>query len=104
MSAINNCECQCVNGFHTPGCSRYDKAEQDALSARARERRNDSVNHPSHYQSNGMEAIDVIEAFGLSFATGNALKYILRAGRKDDAAIDLRKAVWYLQREIERLE
>ena len=47
-----------------------------------------------------MEAIDVIEAFGLNFRVGNALKYILRAGKKGDAATDLRKAVWYLNREL----
>lgn len=62
---------------------------------------NDSVNHPAHYQSNGMEAIDVIEAFGLTFNLGNVIKYILRAGKKDDAKQDLSKALWYLKREID---
>lgn len=63
-----------------------------------------SVDHPPHYQSNGVEAIEVIEAFGLGFHLGNAVKYVLRAGRKGDALTDLRKARWYLDREIARRE
>ncbi|HVQ52910.1 MAG TPA: DUF3310 domain-containing protein [Mycobacterium sp.] len=61
----------------------------------------DEIDGPPHYQApNGMEAIDVIEGFQLGFNLGNAIKYILRAGRKGDRTTDLRKAVWYLQREI----
>ena len=64
----------------------------------------DAVNHPSHYRgAGGLEAIDVIEAFTLDYHLGNALKYILRAGRKTtDPTEDLRKASWYLRRAIER--
>ena len=63
---------------------------------------NETIDHPDHYQSaNGIEAIDVIEAFNLNFSLGNAVKYILRAGRKGDRNEDLRKAVWYLMREVE---
>jgi nucleoside 2-deoxyribosyltransferase len=61
----------------------------------------DIVNHPPHYKSaNGLEAIDVIEAFGLDkdFCLGNVLKYILRAGRKGTPEVDLQKALWYLSR------
>ena len=61
----------------------------------------DNINHPKHYKSGGMEAIDVIEAFGLGFHLGNATKYILRAGRKTaDAREDIKKAIWYLDRYI----
>lgn len=62
----------------------------------------DIINNPSHYKGNGMEAIDVIEGFGLGFRLGNAVKYILRAGRKDNRVQDLQKAIWYIQREIEK--
>jgi hypothetical protein len=62
----------------------------------------DNVNHPQHYKGKGLECIDVIEAFDLGFCLGNAVKYILRAGRKDDRVVDIRKAIWYLQREIEK--
>ena len=63
-----------------------------------------SVDHPDHYQtSEGLEAIDVIEAFFHdSFHLGNVFKYISRAGKKNDYAEDLEKAAWYLQREIGR--
>ena len=60
----------------------------------------DLINHPPHYLGrNGIKSIDVIERYGLGFALGNALKYLLRAGRKgDDALTDLQKAEWYLAR------
>lgn len=61
----------------------------------------ENVNHPSHYQSSTIEVIEVIEAFGLGFNLGNAIKYILRAGKKNLLVEDLEKAVWYLKREIE---
>lgn len=64
----------------------------------------DAVNHPPHYQSGGIEAIDVIEAFDLGFCLGNTVKYVLRAGRKGDATEDLKKARWYLDREIANRE
>jgi hypothetical protein len=64
------------------------------------ERRLDQVDGPPHYQANGVEAIEVIEAFGLGFNLGNTVKYVLRAGRKGDALTDLKKASWYLDREI----
>jgi hypothetical protein len=65
----------------------------------------DEVNHPSHYTwlPNGVEVIDITELF--NFTLGNSLKYIMRAGHKtEDPITDLRKAVWYINREIERLE
>lgn len=64
----------------------------------------DVVNNPPHYKANGIEAIDVIEAFGLGFHLGNVVKYILRAGRKDHLLQDLRKSRWYLDREVMRRE
>lgn len=70
-------------------------------------RKRDVVNHPPHYTSTGIEVIDVIEAFGLNFRLGNSTKYILRAGRKGSKAKrieDLKKALWYLAREIAKSE
>lgn len=65
----------------------------------------DNVNHPAHYAegwSNGAEVIDITE--NLSFNLGNVVKYVARAGRKTaDPIEDLQKAVWYLSRELERL-
>lgn len=65
------------------------------------------VVHPAHYGGNGVyEVIKVIWAWRLNFQTGNAVKYIARAGVKDPAKRieDLEKARFYLLREIERLE
>ena len=58
------------------------------------------VNHPKHYNVDGYEVIDIIDAFKLNFNMGNALKYLLRADRKGNKEQDLKKAIWYLQREI----
>ncbi len=60
----------------------------------------DMVNHPKHYNVEGYEVIDIIDAFKLNFNMGNALKYLLRAERKGNKEQDLNKALWYLQREI----
>ena len=60
----------------------------------------EEIDHPSHYQGDGLEAIDVIEGFNLGFRLGNTVKYILRAGSKGCRTKDLKKALWYLQREI----
>jgi hypothetical protein len=66
----------------------------------------DVVNHPAHYggENSPYEAIKVIEAWGLGFNLGNAVKYISRNGKKVDTHFleDLKKARWYLDREIER--
>jgi hypothetical protein len=66
----------------------------------------EQVNHPNHYGGgeNPYEAIKVIEAWYLNFRLGNAVKYIARAGKKGTAKQDLQKAVWYLQREIDKLQ
>lgn len=66
---------------------------------------NDPVNHPSHYQSKtGLESINVIEAFELNFHLGNTVKYILRHSKKENALEDLKKAQWYLNRQIANME
>ena len=63
----------------------------------------DSIN-PTHYKSHpsGLECIEVTEHF--NFNRGNAMKYIWRAGMKGDETEDLNKAIWYLEREILRIE
>jgi hypothetical protein len=67
------------------------------------------VNHPDHYKfgiNNEYEAIKVIDAWGLDndFYLGNAVKYLSRAGKKDDTVQDLKKAIWYIEKKIEKLE
>jgi hypothetical protein len=64
------------------------------------------VKHPQHYggKDNPYEAIKVIEAWGVGFNLGNTLKYISRAGKKDNIIQDLEKALFYLDREIQNLK
>ena len=68
------------------------------------EEKKEMIDHPSHYNQGKFEAIDVIEDWKLNFNLGNTVKYISRAGHKDNIIQDLKKSLWYLQREIERLE
>jgi len=62
----------------------------------------DEVAHPRHYTDHpsGVECIQITEH--LNFCLGNAMKYIWRAGLKGDANVDIRKAIWYLERELAR--
>jgi hypothetical protein len=62
------------------------------------------VNHPKHYQGNGIEVIDIIEAFELNFSLGNAIKYILRADKKGNKKQDLEKSIWYLNNELNKFK
>ena len=64
----------------------------------------DMVNHPPHYTVNGIEVIDVIENYKLNYRLGNVVKYVLRSDLKGNRLQDLKKALWYLQREIEQSE
>ena len=61
------------------------------------------INHPQHY-TQGIEVIDYIESHNLNFHIGNVVKYVTRAKHKGTELQDLKKAMWYLQREIDRLE
>ena len=69
-----------------------------------KEDKKEMVDHPKHYNMGKYEAIDVIEDWGLGFNLGNTVKYISRAGHKDSILQDLKKALWYLDREIKRIE
>jgi iron-sulfur cluster repair protein YtfE (RIC family) len=66
----------------------------------------ENVSHPEHYggKDNPYEAIKVIEAWDLDFCLGNVVKYISRAGKKNNTIEDLKKAQWYLNRKINQME
>jgi hypothetical protein len=65
---------------------------------------NDNVNHPRHYTKHpsGVECIQITEH--MSFNLGNAMKYIWRADLKGNQIEDLEKALWYINREIQRIK
>jgi len=60
----------------------------------------EAVQHPAHYNAGKFEVIDVIEDWGLGFCDGNAVKYIGRHRQKGRPAEDLKKALWYVAREL----
>ena len=64
---------------------------------------NDPVNHPKHYTEHpsGIECIEITEH--MNFCVGNAIKYLWRSGLKGEQVEDLRKARWYIDREIARI-
>lgn len=72
----------------------------------------DAVNRPAHYADSKIEVIDYIEDKKLGFCLGNAVKYISRAGKKNDSGRniidkeieDLQKAIWYINRRIYELQ
>jgi len=80
----------------------------ERLRDRNEEEEYEIVDHPQHYggEDASHEAISVIEEWGLGFHLGNVVKYISRAGKKPDQTTisDLKKARWYLDRYIERME
>ncbi len=69
-------------------------------------KKNDSVYHPSYYNSGNIEVIDFIEDQKLNYHLGSALAYICRAGKKDPSKTveDLQKAIWYINRFIGTIE
>jgi len=85
----------------------YDPHPDHAPNLRAmveQVRDTDPVNHPAHYtrHPSGVECIQITEH--MTFCMGNAVKYIWRAGEKGNQLQDLKKARWYIDREISRLE
>ena len=72
--------------------SNYEPKEHDEK---------DMVNHPPHYQ-HGIEPIEFIESHNLNFCLGSAIKYIARAPYKGKELEDLKKAKWFIEREIKR--
>jgi hypothetical protein len=93
--------------------SAYERLLKDSLSMASNERprirmqaspNTDMVNHPPHYTAGGIETIDFIEAKKLGYNLGNVVKYITRSDLKGDRLENLKKAQWYLNREIKNEE
>jgi predicted O-methyltransferase YrrM len=95
-------------GFHTYYIDGVFWAQKQSNNKNNMSQSKEHVNHPQHYggESNPYEAIKVIDAWELNFALGNTVKYISRAGKKDPKKEleDLKKAMWYLQHHIQKLE
>lgn len=95
--------CECKHRFE-PGTMARLKAK-DCFKPKEEKADDeiDMVNHPQHYQ-HGIEPIDYIESHDLNFNLGNVIKYISRAPYKGTELEDLKKAKWYLEREIKKHE
>lgn len=78
------------------------EAKKKFMEHSIEERRKDHIN-PSHYKDHksGIECIQITEH--MDFCIGNAVKYLWRAGKKDDNIQDLKKAIWYIERKIKLL-
>ena len=93
----------------SPVRREIDRVDSEGVASRPKDiteiipTEGDSINHPSHYTSHpsGVECITITEH--MNFCRGNAIKYIWRADEKGDPIENLKKARWYLDREIERL-
>ena len=84
--------------------ARYNQPMCEGIQVE--DKKNDIVNHPSHYTDGKIEVIEYIEDKQLGFCLGNAIKYISRAGKKykDKEVEDLKKAIWYIERRIYEIE
>ena len=72
-----------------------------AIQKLMEEKKNENVNHPKHYTVKGIEPIEYIESHDFNFNLGNVIKYVSRADYKGSEIEDLKKAKWYLEKEIE---
>lgn len=109
----HNCSGDCgrvedVTGkqMHNIDCPAFELPEEDFSLGHLSDPSPDLVNHPPHYTAGGIETKDFIRAKGLGYNLGNAVKYITRSGKKSGACPveDLKKAVFYLNDEIENME
>lgn len=87
----------------------YDHSISKVILDTNYENNSDPVNHPEHYETNGIECFDAIKASqgdsaAVNFAVCNAFKYIWRNRHKGAQIQDLKKAVWYLNKAIDILE
>ena len=62
----------------------------------------DNVNNPEHYNIGDIEVIDFIDSWNLNFNLGNVIKYVARCNYKGNKLEDLQKAIFYIEREIDR--
>lgn len=95
IEALNESVCNSWNNIFDKRVKNYDVYNEI--------NKKEMINHPSHY-TQGIETIDYIESHRMDFNIGNVIKYVTRAKHKGTELQDLKKALWYLDREIKRLE
>lgn len=92
--------------IHADNCIVAPQDHHGPCHTGSHQPKTEAVDHPAHYggADNTYEAIKVIEAWNLDFCLGNTVKYISRAGKKGNRLEDLKKARWYLDREIANMD
>jgi len=104
LDSVPSDERQIITGFTGKQYELMDFTPMPfSVEEALQETEEDTVNHPAHYKTGGIEVIDFIEAKELNYRLGNVVKYISRADHKGDKLENLKKAQWYLNREIEKL-
>lgn len=109
----NGCVYEHLSEFEEPCVSCKGRYKQDTMARlkakdcfKPKEEKADDeidmVNHPPHYVGHGIEPIEFIESHNLNFCLGSAVKYIARAPYKGTELEDLKKAKWFLEREIKK--
>ena len=89
-----------IKYFDELGAYHIVKDVQEQLLEHRKEEAGDQVNNPKHYNAGQIEVIDAIEDWKLNFNLGNAIKYIARCNHKGNKQQDIKKAIWYLEREL----
>ena len=90
----------CSLGLEKVEAEEKTKDYNNFMSVLNKEEYKETVDHPNHYNTGKYEAIEVIEDWKLNFNLGNAVKYISRCEHKANKEEDIKKAIWYLEREL----
>ena len=93
---VYNADTQAIKMWDDEDALVFKKLEQELKA--------DNINSPKHYTKGKYEVIDVIEDWDLNFRLANTIKYVARHKHKGKPLEDLKKALWYLQREIDIYE
>ena len=101
-----DCE-ECPFEFKSSSCQELTRSQNIEIANKYLNKNKepiptDNVNNPSHYNTGTIEVITVIEDWKLNFNLGNAIKYIGRCEHKNNKKEDIKKAIWYLERELKR--
>lgn len=114
MENINCVTCDKPGGLKCGGCNKRlcsncawhddDKSYCDTCYPIGDDGQQDNVEHPAHYTTGKIEVINFIEDHGFGYHLGQVIKYVSRAKHKGNYLQDLKKAKWYLEREIAREE
>lgn len=99
-----DCPFSGINNKHRVLCANLSPTQLHNIAKQIidKDKPTDQVNSPTHYNQGIIEVIEVIEDWQLNFNLGNAIKYIARCEHKENKEQDLKKAIWYIERELKK--